>query len=98
MSVTWLTFLSDFGFEDAFLGVCKGVIARTAPEVRVLDVLHLVHPQDVEQGAAVLASAVPTCRSRRCTSRSSTRSGPARCGASPCAPPTAPRSSRRTTG
>lgn len=55
----WLTFLSDFGYEDAFLGVCKGVIARTAPEVRVLDVLHLVAPQDVEQGAAVLASALP---------------------------------------
>ena len=57
--VRWLTFLSDFGFEDAFLGVCKGVIARTAPEVRVLDVLHLVNPQDVEQGAAALASALP---------------------------------------
>ena len=59
MPAQWLTFLSDYGFEDAFLGVCKGVIARTAPEVRVLDVLHLVVPQDVEQGAAVLASAVP---------------------------------------
>ena len=58
MSEQWLTFLSDFGFEDAFLGVCKGVIARTAPEVRVLDVLHLVAPQDVAQGAAVLASAI----------------------------------------
>ena len=55
----WLTFLSDFGFEDAFLGVCKGVIARTAPDVRVLDVLHLVSPQDVEQGASALASALP---------------------------------------
>ena len=58
-SEQWLTFTSDYGFEDAFLGVCKGVIARTAPQVRVLDVLHLVVPQDVEQGAAVLASAVP---------------------------------------
>jgi S-adenosyl-L-methionine hydrolase (adenosine-forming) len=55
----WLTFLSDFGFEDPFLGVCKGVIARTAPDVQVLDVMHLVEPQDIEQGAAVLASAVP---------------------------------------
>ena len=55
----WLTFLSDYGHEDAFLGVCKGVIARTAPEVRILDVLHLVTPQDVEQGAATLASVVP---------------------------------------
>lgn len=55
----WLTFLSDFGFEDVFLGVCKGVIARTSPEVRVLDVIHLINPQDVEQGAGVLASAIP---------------------------------------
>ncbi len=54
----WLTFLSDFGFEDAFLGVCKGVIARIAPQVRVLDVLHLVAAQDVAQGASVLASAI----------------------------------------
>lgn len=59
MAQSWLTFLSDYGFEDAFLGVCKGVIARTAPEVRVLDVLHLVGAQDVEHGAAVLASAIP---------------------------------------
>ncbi len=58
-SPSWLTFLSDYGLEDAFLGVCKGVIARTAPQVRVIDVLHLVSPQDVEQGAAVLASAIP---------------------------------------
>lgn len=55
----FLTFLSDYGYEDPFLGVCKGVIAQIAPEVRVLDVLHLVQPQDIEQGGAVLASAVP---------------------------------------
>jgi S-adenosylmethionine hydrolase len=55
----FLTFLSDLGYEDAFLGVCKGVIARIAPDVTVLDVLHLVQAQDVEQGAGVLASAVP---------------------------------------
>ena len=56
---SWLTFLSDYGFEDPFLGVCKGMIARTAPHVQIIDVLHLVNPQDVEQGAAVLASAIP---------------------------------------
>ncbi|MCU1622648.1 MAG: hypothetical protein JWL79_1493 [Frankiales bacterium] len=55
----FLTFLSDLGYEDPFLGLCKGVIARIAPEVRVLDVLHSVEPQDVEMGAAMLASAVP---------------------------------------
>lgn len=55
----FLTFLSDLGHEDAFLGVCKGVIARIAPEVTVIDLLHLVQVQDVGQGAGVLASAVP---------------------------------------
>lgn len=55
----WLTFLSDFGFEDPFLGVCKGMIARVAPDVRVLDVMHMVQPQDVEQASAVLAAAIP---------------------------------------
>ena len=55
----WITFLSDFGFEDPFLGVCKGVMARTAPSVQVIDVMHMISPQDVEQAAAVLASAVP---------------------------------------
>jgi S-adenosylmethionine hydrolase len=54
----WLTFLSDYGLEDAFVGVCKGVIARTAPGVRVIDVCHSVAPQDVEQGASILAEAV----------------------------------------
>ncbi|HVE74883.1 MAG TPA: SAM-dependent chlorinase/fluorinase [Mycobacteriales bacterium] len=56
---SWVTFLSDLGYEDAFLGVCKGVIAQIAPTVTVLDVVHLINAQDVEQGAAVLASAVP---------------------------------------
>jgi S-adenosyl-L-methionine hydrolase (adenosine-forming) len=55
----WVTLLSDYGFDDPFLGVCKGVIARIAPQVRLLDVMHSISPQDVEQGAAVLASAVP---------------------------------------
>jgi len=55
----WVTFVSDYGLEDSYVGVCRGVIARTAPEVRVLDVCHAVAAQDVAQGAAVLASAVP---------------------------------------
>ncbi len=54
----WVTFLSDYGHDDAFVGVCHGVIARFAPDVRVIDVCHLIAPQDVEQGATMLASAV----------------------------------------
>lgn len=53
-----VTFLSDYGAVDASVGVCHGVIARFAPEVRVIDLCHLVAPQDVRAGAALLAGAV----------------------------------------
>jgi S-adenosyl-L-methionine hydrolase (adenosine-forming) len=55
----WITFTSDYGLEDHFVGVCHGVMARVAPGVRVLDVSHAVGAQDVRQGARVLAEAVP---------------------------------------
>jgi hypothetical protein len=54
----WITFLSDYGLDDAFVGICHGVIARNAPDVRVIDVCHEIAPQDVEHGATTLASAV----------------------------------------
>jgi S-adenosylmethionine hydrolase len=55
----WVTFLSDYGSEDVFVGVCKGVIARIAPRVRIIDVCHLIGAQDVEQGATQLGGAMP---------------------------------------
>ena len=55
----WITFTSDYGLEDHFVGVCHGVMARVAPGARVLDVSHAVGAQDVRQGARVLAEAVP---------------------------------------
>lgn len=54
-----ITFLSDFGLEDAFVGVCHGVIARLAPGVRVIDLTHAIAPGDVAHGATVLVRAVP---------------------------------------
>ncbi|HEX3822969.1 MAG TPA: SAM-dependent chlorinase/fluorinase [Mycobacteriales bacterium] len=55
----WVTFTSDYGLDDVFVGVCKGVVAQLAPHVRILDVCHLITPQDVEQGATSLAAAIP---------------------------------------
>jgi S-adenosylmethionine hydrolase len=46
-----ISFLSDFGRTDEFVGVVHGVIARIAPEVRVIDVGHDFDAGDV-QGAA----------------------------------------------
>src|SRR5580698_6397290 len=55
----WLTFTSDYGLDDVFVGVCKGVIAQLAPHVQIIDVSHLITAQDVEQGATSLAAAMP---------------------------------------
>lgn len=54
-----VTFLSDFGHDDVFVGVCHGVLADRAPHARVIDLVHTVPPQDVRTGALMLARAVP---------------------------------------
>ncbi len=54
-----VSFLSDFGLDDIFVGVCHGVILRVAPHVRIVDVTHSVAPGDVRQGALLLARATP---------------------------------------
>jgi hypothetical protein len=55
----WVTFTSDYGLDDHYAGVCHGVIARIAPHARVIDIGHAVQPQDVRQGASLLALSVP---------------------------------------
>jgi S-adenosylmethionine hydrolase len=54
-----VTFLSDYGLADEFVGVCHAVIARIAPEARVIDLTHGVPRHDVRTGALVLARALP---------------------------------------
>jgi S-adenosylmethionine hydrolase len=54
----FVTFLSDFGLKDGFVGTCHGVIKRIAPEVQIIDITHGIPPQAVLQGAFVLASTV----------------------------------------
>jgi S-adenosylmethionine hydrolase len=54
----WITFVSDYGLQDSYVGVCHGVMARIAPHARVIDVSHAVGPQDVRHGAIVLAQSV----------------------------------------
>src|SRR5215208_2798093 len=54
-----ITFLSDYGYDDEFAGVCRAVIARIAPDALVIDLTHGIGRHAVEQGAAVLANAVP---------------------------------------
>jgi hypothetical protein len=55
----FVTFLSDFGFQDDFVGTCHGVIKRIAPDAQIIDITHGIPPQQVLQGALVLANTIP---------------------------------------
>lgn len=54
-----ITFLSDYGLEDDFVGVCHGVIASICPEARVIDLAHRLGRHDVRAGALILQRALP---------------------------------------
>jgi S-adenosylmethionine hydrolase len=54
-----ITFLSDYGLGDDFVGVCHGVMASICPQARVIDITHGVPRQDVRAGAAILREALP---------------------------------------
>ena len=50
-----ISFLSDYGLADEFVGVVKSVIRQIAPEVMVIDITHEVPPHDVRAGGLTLA-------------------------------------------
>jgi S-adenosyl-L-methionine hydrolase (adenosine-forming) len=54
-----ITFLSDYGLQDDFVGVCHGVIARICPDARVIDLHHGVRRHDVRGGALTLRGSLP---------------------------------------
>jgi S-adenosyl-L-methionine hydrolase (adenosine-forming) len=54
-----ISFLSDYGREDDFAGVCHGVMARIAPEARVIDITHGIPRHNVRAGALVMRNALP---------------------------------------
>ncbi len=55
----FITFLTDFGLEDDFVGTCHGVIAGIAPDARVIDITHGIRPGHVLQAGLVLANVLP---------------------------------------
>jgi len=54
----FITFLSDFGLKDDFVGTCHGVMKSIAPEAQIIDITHGIPPQAVLQGALVLANTI----------------------------------------
>ena len=56
---SFVTFLTDFGLQDDFVGTCHGVMKRIAPETEIIDITHGIRPGRILQGALVLANTLP---------------------------------------
>jgi S-adenosylmethionine hydrolase len=54
-----ITFLSDYGLVDEFVGVVHSVVRAIAPDVHVIDLTHQVPPYDVRAGGLALARSAP---------------------------------------
>jgi S-adenosyl-L-methionine hydrolase (adenosine-forming) len=54
----FVTFLSDFGLQDDFVGTCHGVIKRIAPDAELIDITHGIPATSILQGALVLANTI----------------------------------------
>jgi S-adenosylmethionine hydrolase len=55
----FITFLTDFGLEDDFVGTCHGVLKQIAPEAQIIDITHGIRPGHVLQAALMLANTLP---------------------------------------
>ena len=49
-----ITLLTDFGLLDGYVAAMKGVILGIAPEARLVDISHMVPPQDIRSAAFIL--------------------------------------------
>jgi S-adenosyl-L-methionine hydrolase (adenosine-forming) len=54
-----ITFTTDFGLSDHFVGTMKGVVAGITPQARVIDISHGITPYNVTEAAFVIAEAWP---------------------------------------
>lgn len=50
-----VSFLSDYGREDEFVGIVHSILHANAPGVRVIDITHDIAPHDVRAGGLALA-------------------------------------------
>ena len=50
-----ISFLSDYGTRDEFVGVVKSVIRSIAPHVTVVDITHDIRPYDIKGASLTLA-------------------------------------------
>jgi S-adenosyl-L-methionine hydrolase (adenosine-forming) len=54
-----VTLLTDFGLNDVYVGVMKGVIAQINPKLTVIDLTHQIPPQNIQSAQFNLLNAYP---------------------------------------
>ena len=52
-----ITFLTDFGLQDVYVGIMKGVISQINSDISIIDLTHDLPPQDIAAGSFALISA-----------------------------------------
>jgi S-adenosyl-L-methionine hydrolase (adenosine-forming) len=50
-----ITLMTDFGLQDGYAGVLRGVIYRIAPDAKIADITHSIPPQDILASCIILA-------------------------------------------
>jgi S-adenosylmethionine hydrolase len=51
-----ITLLTDFGTQDAYVAMMKGVILSRNPKATIVDITHSIEPHNVKHGAFILAT------------------------------------------
>jgi len=52
-----ITLTTDFGLDDAYVGMVKGVILNIFPRARLVDITHSITPQHIQQAGFLLFTA-----------------------------------------
>lgn len=55
----YITLLTDFGLQDGYPGVMKGVIYRICPEAQIVDLTHNIQPQNILAAGLVWMRSCP---------------------------------------
>lgn len=54
-----ITLTTDFGLDDPYVGIMKGVILNIVPDAQIVDITHNIEPQNITQAALTLNAAYP---------------------------------------
>jgi S-adenosyl-L-methionine hydrolase (adenosine-forming) len=54
-----ITLTTDFGQDDPFVGIMKGVILNIVPDAQIVDITHNIEPQNITQAALILNATYP---------------------------------------